>query len=63
MLNAAALDGRFFVHQDCAALIHSLRHWRGENNDLKHPYDAVSYISDVYLQADHGSHHGRLIVI
>ena len=63
MLNAAALDGRFFVHQDCSALIHSLRHWRGENNDLKHPYDAVSYITDVYLQADHGQDHGRLIVI
>ena len=62
MLNAASVDGRFFVHESCSSLIHTLRHWRGENNDLKHSYDAVSYICDVYLQPDYGDDHGRLII-
>lgn len=62
MLNAACVDGRFFVHESCAALIHTLRHWRGENNDLKHPYDAVSYIADVYLQPELADDGGRLII-
>ncbi len=62
MLNAACVDGRFFVHEGCTALIHTLRHWRGENNDLKHPYDAVAYIADVYLQPDAGADHGRMLI-
>jgi len=62
MLNAASVDGRFFVHESCSSLIHTLRHWRGENNDLKHSYDAVSYICDVYLQPDYGDETGRLII-
>ena len=63
MLNAAAIDGRFRVHESCTRLIHSLRHWRGENNDLKHPYDAVAYIADVYLTGGTADDTGRLIVV
>lgn len=49
LLNTCCLSGTFLVHDSCVKLIASLRHWSGENNDLKHPYDAVSYISEVYL--------------
>jgi len=49
MLSTACIEGKFRVHEDCTKLIGSLRHWRGENSDYKHPYDAVSYISEVYL--------------
>ena len=51
MLSAACIDGRFMVHAErCPNLVKSLRHWRGENSDLKHSYDAVSYISEHWLQ-------------
>jgi hypothetical protein len=63
MLNAAAIDGRYRVHESCTRLIHSHRHWRGENNDLKHPYDAVSYIADVYLSDGMTADAGRMIVV
>lgn len=50
LLSSACVDGRFRVHEDCHKLISSLRHWRGETNgDYKHPFDAVSYISECYL--------------
>lgn len=62
MINAAAIDGRFRVHESCTRLIHTLRHWRGENNDLKHAYDAVAYIADVYLSDNVAGDAGRLIV-
>jgi hypothetical protein len=50
MLSSACVEGRFMVHQDCTRLISALRHWRGESGgDLKHHFDAVGYISEVYL--------------
>ena len=49
LLNTCCLSGTFLVHESCVKLIASLRHWSGENNDLKHSYDAVSYISECYL--------------
>jgi hypothetical protein len=53
MLSSACVDGRFRVHAErCPGLVKSLRHWRGENNDLKHSYDAVSYIAEAFLDVD-----------
>ena len=52
ILSNACIDGRFRVNQTCTKLISSLRHWRGENSDYKHPYDAVSYISEHWLGGD-----------
>ncbi len=50
MLSSACVEGRFMVHEDCVRLISSLRHWRGESNgDLKHHFDAVGYIAEVFL--------------
>ena len=62
LLNAAAIDGRFRVHESCTKLIHSLRHWRGQNDDLKHPFDALAYIADVYLSDNRAEDSGRLIM-
>ena len=62
LLNAAAIDGRFRVHESCPKLIHSLRHWRGQNDDLKHPFDALAYIADVYLTDNRAEESGRLIM-
>ena len=49
ILSSACIEGRLYVHQDCQRLIHTLRHWMGENNDLKHPFDAAGYILEHYL--------------
>lgn len=59
----ACVDGRLRVHHKCAKLINALRHWRGENNDLKDPFDAAMYISEVYLSpALSPNSAGRLII-
>ena len=50
MLSSACVEGRFMVHEGCVRLISSLRHWRGESGgDLKHHFDAVGYIAEVFL--------------
>ena len=49
LLSMACVDGRFRVHHGCTKLISSLRHWRGGNDDLKDAFDAVSYISELYV--------------
>ena len=46
ILSSACIEGRLYVHQDCQRLIHTFRHWMGENNDLKHPFDAAGYICE-----------------
>jgi len=51
------------VHRNCSRLIHTLRHWRGGNDDLKDPFDAMGYISEVFLSpalSSGGS--GRMII-
>ena len=49
LLSMACVDGRFRVHNRCTKLVSSLRHWRGGNDDLKDAFDAVSYISEIYI--------------
>ena len=49
IISSACVEGRLYVHQDCSRLIHSYRHWMGENNDLKHPFDAAGYIGEYWL--------------
>ena len=49
ILSSACIEGRLYVHQDCQRLIHTFRHWMGENNDLKHPFDAAGYICEHWL--------------
>jgi hypothetical protein len=49
LVSNACVDGRLRVNRKCARLIHTLRHWRGANDDLKDPFDAMGYISEVYL--------------
>ena len=60
----ACVDGRLRVHHKCGKLINSLRHWRGGNRcDLKDPFDAAMYISEVYLSpALAPNSAGRLII-
>jgi hypothetical protein len=50
LLSNACVEGSFRVSEsNCPKLISSLRHWRGENSDYKHPYDAVSYVAEHWL--------------
>ena len=49
ILSSACIEGRLYVHQDCQRLIHTLRHWMGANDNLKHPFDAAGYILEHYL--------------
>ena len=62
LISHACVDGKLRVHHKCARLIHTLRHWRGQNNDLKDPFDAMGYISEVYLSPALGGSSGRLII-
>ena len=48
MMNTAAIEGRLKVNENCKALINTLRHWRGGNDDLKHCFDACGYICDQF---------------
>jgi len=39
-----------FVTARCTALVHSLQHYTGTEQDLKHPIDATRYgLSDILL--------------
>lgn len=49
ILSNACLEGKLLVHQDCTRVIGSLRHWMGNNDKYKHPFDALAYISDCYV--------------
>lgn len=60
MLNAACASGRFRVHVSCARLDATLRNWTGDTDDLKHPFDAVGYISEVWLDPGRGSGASKL---
>jgi len=63
LISNACVDGRLRVHRRCPRLIHSLRHWRGANDDLKDPFDSMGYISEVYLSpALQAGQPGRLII-
>lgn len=49
-INHAMKEGRFFVHAACKALIHSLKHYTGKEQDLKDPVDSTRYaIADILL--------------
>ena len=54
MLSSAALEGSLMVHNECQRVIASLQHWDGSpsTDKLKHAYDGLAYISDVYLGLD-----------
>lgn len=54
MLSSSALEGKLMVHQSCQRVIASLQHWDGSTSTekLKHSYDALAYVSDVYLGLD-----------
>lgn len=44
LLNAGFLRNQVHVHPCCKTLIHSLQHFNGANEDLKHAVDAARYI-------------------
>lgn len=49
-MNSLLREGRLFVTLRCTSLIHSLQHYTGSEQDLKHPIDSVRYgLSDVLL--------------
>lgn len=62
LLSNACVDGRFRVNETNSRLIHTMRHWRGGNDDLKDPFDAVGYISEVFLSPALNSGAGRLVI-
>ena len=49
ILSNACIEGKLMVHQDCHRVIGSLRHWMGNNDKYKHPFDALAYVSDCYF--------------
>ena len=49
-MNSLLREGRLFVTARCSALVHSLQHYTGTEQDLKHPIDATRYgLSDILL--------------
>ena len=49
-MNSLLREGRLFVTARCSALVHSLQHYTGNEQDLKHPIDATRYgLSDILL--------------
>ena len=49
-MNSLLREGQLFVTLRCTSLIHSLQHYTGSEQDLKHPIDSVRYgLSDVLL--------------
>jgi len=62
MLSSACVDGRFRVHRGCTRLIHTLRHWRGANDDLKDPFDSCGYISEIYLAPSGNKGPGLMLI-
>ena len=62
IISNACVDGKLRVHHKCKRLIFTLRHWRGQNNDLKDPFDAMGYISECYLSPALGGSSGRIII-
>lgn len=45
VVNGAFLDGRLHVHSRCKVLIAALLHWRGQDDEHKHAFDALGYIA------------------
>tara|TARA_R100001086_G_scaffold32029_1_gene14542 strand:+ start:999 stop:2402 length:1404 start_codon:yes stop_codon:yes gene_type:complete len=62
MMSSACVDGRFRVHKGCTRLIHTLRHWRGANDDLKDPFDSCGYISEIYLAPSGNKGPGLMLI-
>lgn len=49
-MDHAMKEGRFFVHASCKALIYSMKHYTGKEQDLKDPVDSCRYsIADLLL--------------
>ena len=49
-MNSLLREGRLFVTARCSALVRSLQHYTGTEQDLKHPIDATRYgLSDILL--------------
>jgi len=54
LINYAFRRGDLTVHPRARSLIHSLRHWKGANDDLKHTLDAARYIISEILSHKKG---------
>lgn len=51
LMNNAMLSGRFYINADrCPSLIKTCRYWEGQDNDLKHVFDAVMYGAEAHLE-------------
>lgn len=48
-INFGFAEDRIFVSDKCPALLKTLRHWTGLNDDLKHAADALRYIAVDFL--------------
>lgn len=43
LLNSGFANARIRVHKDCRILLKAIREWKGQNNRLKDPIDALGY--------------------
>jgi hypothetical protein len=58
-INTACREGRWHVHESCAAWIHAARHYTGREADLKDPIDAGRYsVADLLLAPTLGGRGG-----
>lgn len=48
-INFGFAEDRIFVSEKCPALLKTLRHWTGLNDDLKHAADALRYVAVDFL--------------
>lgn len=62
VVNVALLDRRLRVHPRCERIIETMRHWTGADDDLKHPFDALGYITYDLLDPTDAPAHGRIAV-
>lgn len=54
LINYCFRRGDLTVHPRCKTLIHSLQHFKGHEEDLKHPLDAMRYASSYILSNKKG---------
>lgn len=54
LINYAFRRGDLTIHPRCKSLIYSLQHWKGKDDELKHPLDALRYATTSILGTQKG---------
>lgn len=62
VVNVALLENRLTIDPRCTRLLESVRHWTGDDGDLKHAFDALSYFAYDTLDPTEAADRGRIAV-